>query len=64
METARRLLEETDGSLPRIAATSGLGSVETLHRTFSQRLGATPAEYRRRFRSTATAIRPTTTPVR
>ncbi|MEV6205803.1 helix-turn-helix domain-containing protein [Kitasatospora sp. NPDC051914] len=51
LEAARRLLEESDRSLPAIAAGTGLGSVETLHRVFRNRLGTTPAEYRRRFRS-------------
>lgn len=51
LEAARRLLEESDRSLPAIAADTGLGSVETLHRAFRNRLGTTPAEYRRRFRS-------------
>ncbi|MCX4582401.1 GlxA family transcriptional regulator [Streptomyces sp. NBC_01481] len=51
VETARRLLEETDRSLPDVATASGLGSVETLHRAFRRRLVTTPAEYRRRFRS-------------
>lgn len=50
LEAARRLLEETDSSLPEIAASSGLGSVKTLHRSFQRQLGTTPAEYRRRFR--------------
>ncbi|MFB7180816.1 GlxA family transcriptional regulator [Streptomyces sp. NPDC056257] len=50
VESARRLLEETDASLPQVAADSGLGSVKTLHRRFQRRLGTTPAEYRRRFR--------------
>ncbi|MBT2452389.1 DJ-1/PfpI family protein [Streptomyces sp. ISL-43] len=50
LEAARRLLEESDGSLPQVAAASGLGSVKTLHRSFRRRLGTTPAEYRRRFR--------------
>ncbi|MFG2416948.1 GlxA family transcriptional regulator [Streptomyces goshikiensis] len=50
LETARRLLEESDAGLPQIAATSGLGSLQTLHRTFQRHLGTTPAEYRRRFR--------------
>ncbi|MFJ9770449.1 GlxA family transcriptional regulator [Kitasatospora sp. NPDC101157] len=49
LEAARRLLEESDRSLPEVAALSGLGSVETLHRVFRRRLGTTPAEYRRRF---------------
>ncbi|MFD7986911.1 GlxA family transcriptional regulator [Kitasatospora indigofera] len=51
LEAARRLLEESERSLPGIAAGTGLGSVETLHRVFRKRLGTTPAEYRRRFRS-------------
>ncbi|MER6471501.1 GlxA family transcriptional regulator [Streptomyces collinus] len=49
LEAARRLLEDSDRSLPEVAAASGLGSVETLHRVFRRRLGTTPAEYRRRF---------------
>ncbi|MCX4758642.1 GlxA family transcriptional regulator [Kitasatospora purpeofusca] len=49
LEAARRLLEESDLGLPEIAAASGLGSVDTLHRSFQRRLGTTPAEYRRRF---------------
>ncbi|MCY0941426.1 GlxA family transcriptional regulator [Streptomyces antarcticus] len=50
LETARRLLEESDTGLPQIAVTSGLGSLQTLHRAFQRHLGTTPAEYRRRFR--------------
>ncbi|MEU6370231.1 helix-turn-helix domain-containing protein [Streptomyces sp. NPDC046931] len=50
LEAARRLLQDSDLSLPEVAATSGLGSVESLHRSFRRRLGTTPAEYRRRFR--------------
>ncbi|RKE22719.1 GlxA family transcriptional regulator [Streptomyces sp. TLI_171] len=49
LEAARRLLEDRGSSLPEVAAASGLGSVETLHRAFRRRLGTTPAEYRRRF---------------
>ncbi|MFJ4675846.1 MULTISPECIES: GlxA family transcriptional regulator [unclassified Kitasatospora] len=50
LEAARRLLESTDQPLEQVAAASGLGSVETLHRTVRRRLGTTPAAYRRRFR--------------
>ncbi|MYT24911.1 AraC family transcriptional regulator [Streptomyces sp. SID7760] len=50
VEAARRLLEESDHSLPETAAVSGPDSVDTLHRSFQRRLGTTPAEYRRRFR--------------
>jgi transcriptional regulator GlxA family with amidase domain len=51
VEAARRLLETTDAPLNRVAATSGLGSAETLHRAFRRRLATTPAAYRQRFRS-------------
>ena len=49
VEHARRLLERTDLTTDRVAAESGLGSVETLHRVFRTRLGSTPREYRQRF---------------
>lgn len=51
VEAARRLLETTDGTLEHVAATAGLGSVETLHRAFRRQLATTPAAYRRRFRT-------------
>ncbi|GGS98556.1 GlxA family transcriptional regulator [Nonomuraea spiralis] len=53
VEVARRLLETTDLPLPRVAADSGLGSVETLHRAFRRRLGTGPGTYRRRFHTVA-----------
>ncbi|MEU4703249.1 GlxA family transcriptional regulator [Nonomuraea dietziae] len=53
VEIARRLLESTDLPLPQVAADSGLGSVETLHRAFRRRLGTGPGSYRRRFRTVA-----------
>ncbi|MFI6575871.1 GlxA family transcriptional regulator [Nocardiopsis sp. NPDC050513] len=52
VETARRLLETTDTPLEQVAATTGMGSVETLHRAFRRQLNTTPAAYRRRFRTT------------
>ncbi|RLU81357.1 AraC family transcriptional regulator [Streptomyces griseocarneus] len=51
IEAARRLLEGTDQPLEQVAADSGLGSVETLHRAFRKQTGTTPAAYRRRFRT-------------
>ncbi|MEV3989141.1 GlxA family transcriptional regulator [Streptomyces sp. NPDC049837] len=51
VETARRLLETTDEPLERIAAATGMGSVETLHRAFRKQISTTPAAYRRRFRT-------------
>ncbi|TQM32393.1 GlxA family transcriptional regulator [Nocardia bhagyanarayanae] len=50
VEAARRLLETTDQPLERVAATVGLGSVETLHRAFRRQLSTTPGDYRKRFR--------------
>jgi transcriptional regulator GlxA family with amidase domain len=50
VEAARRLLESTDQPLDQVAADSGLGSVETLHRALRKQIGTTPAAYRRRFR--------------
>ena len=50
VEAARRLLESTDQPLEDVAAGSGLGSVETLHRALRKQIGTTPAAYRRRFR--------------
>ncbi|MEW2418666.1 DJ-1/PfpI family protein [Streptomyces sp. NPDC046866] len=52
VEAARRLLESTDEPLEAVAAGSGLGSVETLHRALRRQIGTTPATYRRRFRTT------------
>ncbi|MBT2456833.1 GlxA family transcriptional regulator [Streptomyces sp. ISL-86] len=50
LEAARQLLQDSGHGLPEIAALSGLGSVESLHRSFRRHLGTTPAAYRRRFR--------------
>ncbi|TQM13796.1 transcriptional regulator GlxA family with amidase domain [Pseudonocardia kunmingensis] len=51
VEAARRLLETTDRPLEQVAATVGMGSVETLHRAFRKQISTTPAAYRRRFRT-------------
>ncbi|MFG2503082.1 GlxA family transcriptional regulator [Streptomyces sp. NPDC048441] len=53
VEAARRLLETTDATLEQIAETTGMGSVETLHRAFRKQINTTPASYRRRFRTTS-----------
>jgi transcriptional regulator GlxA family with amidase domain len=49
LDEARRLLEETPLPLKDVAARTGLGDASTMWRAFTQRLGVTPAEYRRRF---------------
>jgi transcriptional regulator GlxA family with amidase domain len=52
VEAARMWLEHHDDPVEAVAARCGFGSVETLYRTFRRRLGATPSDYRRRFRLT------------
>ncbi|MBT2450226.1 DJ-1/PfpI family protein [Streptomyces sp. ISL-43] len=52
VEAARRLLENTEEPLDRLAAACGFGSVETLHRALRKQIDTTPAAYRRRFRTT------------
>jgi transcriptional regulator GlxA family with amidase domain len=51
VETARRLLEDTDDGVDAIAAASGFGTAETMRRTFLRLVHTTPTEYRRRFRA-------------
>jgi transcriptional regulator GlxA family with amidase domain len=50
VETARQLLETTDLTVAAIAARTGIGAPETLHRAFARRMHTTPADYRARFR--------------
>ncbi len=51
VETARRLLEDTDDGVEAIAASSGFGTAETMRRAFLRMLRTSPTEYRRRFRA-------------
>ncbi|MGK2947006.1 MAG: GlxA family transcriptional regulator [Acidimicrobiales bacterium] len=51
VESARRLLEETDRGVERIAADAGFGTAETMRRSFLRLLRTSPTEYRRRFRA-------------
>ena len=51
VEAARRLLETTALSVDEVAASAGFGTPETLRRAFARRVGASPTEYRDRFRS-------------
>ncbi|MEU3860822.1 GlxA family transcriptional regulator [Streptomyces sp. NPDC028722] len=50
LEHARRLLEDTTDGIERVARASGHGTPEAMRRAFLRTLGASPAEYRRRFR--------------
>jgi transcriptional regulator GlxA family with amidase domain len=49
VDAAQRLLETTDLGVAAIAQVVGLGSAETLHRSFRRRVGTTPASYRNHF---------------
>jgi len=49
IEAVRRILEETDMPIKRIASTCGFGHEERLRRAFARQIGTTPAEYRQRF---------------
>jgi transcriptional regulator GlxA family with amidase domain len=52
VEAARRALESTTDTVDTIAERCGFGTAETMRRTFTRRLGVSPDQYRRRFRST------------
>jgi transcriptional regulator GlxA family with amidase domain len=51
VEVARRLLETTALTVDEVATDAGFGTPETLRRAFARRVGASPTEYRDRFRS-------------
>jgi transcriptional regulator GlxA family with amidase domain len=53
IEVARRLLEESDETVARVATASGFGTAETMRRVFIRSLRIGPTEYRRRFRAHA-----------
>ena len=64
VEAARRLLEDSSAGVDEIAARCGLGTAETLRRSFLRALHVSPADYRRRFRATPTATAdPPRTPI-
>jgi transcriptional regulator GlxA family with amidase domain len=50
VDAARRLLEEADLPLKRVAETTGFGSTEALRRAFLRQTGVRPSDYRTRFR--------------
>jgi transcriptional regulator GlxA family with amidase domain len=51
VETARRLLEDTDHGVEAIAAAAGFGTAETMRRSFLRIVRTSPSEYRQRFRA-------------
>jgi transcriptional regulator GlxA family with amidase domain len=52
VETARRLLEESREPLDVVCDLSGLGTGESMRRTFQRALGVSPGQYRERFHRT------------
>jgi transcriptional regulator GlxA family with amidase domain len=53
LESARRVLEESDDSIAVIARACGFGTAETMRRSFLRTMRMGPTEYRRRFRTQA-----------
>jgi transcriptional regulator GlxA family with amidase domain len=50
VDSARRLLEDTDKPLQRVASSCGFANPDTMRRAFLRRIGTGPSEYRERFR--------------
>jgi transcriptional regulator GlxA family with amidase domain len=50
VEVARRMLETTGLPVDAIARAAGFGTAETMRRAFARRVGASPTDYRDRFR--------------
>jgi transcriptional regulator GlxA family with amidase domain len=46
LDTARRLLEASDGNIDQVARRSGFGTAEALRRAFARALGKSPRAYR------------------
>lgn len=53
VQAARRILEESDTPLKKVASSCGFSDQNSLRRAFMRQVGVTPIEYRQRFRSTA-----------
>jgi transcriptional regulator GlxA family with amidase domain len=51
VDAARRLLEESEMPLQRVASRCGFGTADTMRRAFLRRIGTGPQDYRSRFRS-------------
>ena len=51
IDEARRMLQDTNVALARIADLCGFGTADGMRRTFVRNLGVSPLDYRRRFRS-------------
>ena len=58
IDTARKLLEETDAPLKTVAFQCGFHNATQMRMTFARRLAVTPKQYRARFRGDATSQAP------
>ncbi|WP_181040138.1 GlxA family transcriptional regulator [Paremcibacter congregatus] len=54
IDAARRLLEDSDTPLQRVASRCGFTNVDLMRRAFLRRSGIKPSDYRRRFSRSAT----------
>ncbi len=50
VDAARRLLEDSEAPLQRVASRCGFSSPDTMRRAFLRRIGIGPSDYRERFR--------------
>ena len=60
VDTARKLLEDSDAPLKTVAFNCGFTSATQMRTTFSRRLNVTPKQYRQRFRADADGAAPWT----
>jgi transcriptional regulator GlxA family with amidase domain len=58
VEAARRMIEESDTSLKKVAYVCGFADQSGLRRAFMRRICVTPVEYRQRFRPPETSVSP------
>jgi transcriptional regulator GlxA family with amidase domain len=56
VQAARRMLEESDTPLKKVAYLCGFSDQNSMRRAFIRRLGVTPIEYRQRFRGEGPAL--------
>jgi transcriptional regulator GlxA family with amidase domain len=56
VDAARRMLEDSDTPLKKIASMCGFADQAGLRRAFMRRIDVTPAEYRKRFRPAETPV--------
>jgi transcriptional regulator GlxA family with amidase domain len=56
LDLARRLLEETDSGVDRVAADAGFGTAASLRQHFAAELGVSPSAYRGTFREPAASL--------